>query len=85
LNRYSRFHGKHAVNPLTGDVIPIIFDDNVDPTFETGAVKVTASHDFNDYEIAQRHGIKDYKVILSDNGHLINVPDEYMVIFQFSI
>ncbi len=50
--------GKRIRNPLTGYEFPIIADPIlVDPTFGTGAVKVTPAHDFNDFESGQRHGL----------------------------
>ena len=36
--RYASLHGKSAVNPLTGDVIPIIADQMVDINFQNGTV-----------------------------------------------
>jgi valyl-tRNA synthetase len=41
--------------PLTDRKIPIIADDYVDIEFGTGCVKITPAHDFNDYEMSQRH------------------------------
>ncbi len=38
-------------------MIPIIADDYVDPEFGTGCVKITPAHDFNDYEVGQRHSL----------------------------
>ena len=36
-------------------LIPIIADTYVDPAFGSGCVKITPAHDFNDYEVGQRH------------------------------
>jgi valyl-tRNA synthetase len=55
--RYSHLIGKYATLPITGRTIPIIADDFVDPTFGTGAVKITPAHDFNDYETGKRHNL----------------------------
>lgn len=41
-------------------------------------MKITPSHDVNDYETGIRHKLK-FKTILDENGRLINVPDEFMV------
>ncbi|MRX49773.1 valine--tRNA ligase [Paracoccus sp. S-4012] len=41
-------------------LIPIITDDYPDPTFGSGAVKITGAHDFNDYAVARRNGIPLY-------------------------
>ena len=53
--RYTQFIGKRAYVPILNREIPIIADDYVDREFGTGALKITPGHDFNDYEIAQRH------------------------------
>ena len=49
--------GTEVELPLTGRRIPIVADAHVDPSFGTGAVKVTPAHDPNDFEIGQRHGL----------------------------
>ncbi len=55
--RYLALHGKAVELPLTGRRIPVITDDYVDRAFGTGVVKVTPAHDFNDYQVGQRHGL----------------------------
>ncbi len=55
--RYTHLIGKTVELPLTGRRIPVIADDHVDPTFGTGAVKVTPAHDPNDFEIGRRHDL----------------------------
>ncbi|MAJ81850.1 MAG: valine--tRNA ligase [Legionellales bacterium] len=63
--------------PLTDRIIPIIKDDYVDQSFGTGCLKITPAHDFNDYEVGQRHAL-DMINILSPTGHLNeNVPEKY--------
>ncbi len=54
--RYTGVIGKTVHHPFTGQDLPIAADDAVDPTFGTGAVKVTPAHDPTDFEIGQRHG-----------------------------
>ncbi|QHQ35613.1 valine--tRNA ligase [Algicella marina] len=44
-------------------LIPIITDEYPDPTFGSGAVKITGAHDFNDYEVAKRGGIPMYRLM----------------------
>jgi valyl-tRNA synthetase len=57
-DRYKAWIGKTVlVPPLLSRAIPIIADTAVDPSFGTGAVKVTPAHDATDYEIGQRHGL----------------------------
>src|SRR3546814_18518569 len=43
--------------------IPIIADEHPDPEFGSGAVKITGAHDFNDYQVARRHGIPLYALM----------------------
>ncbi len=61
--RYKDLVGKEVILPLVGRRMPIIADYYVDPTFGTGAVKITPSHDPNDFEIGQRHDLKQVTVI----------------------
>jgi valyl-tRNA synthetase len=53
--RYAHLVGTEVTLPLTGRRIPVVADSHVDPSFGTGAVKVTPAHDPNDFEIGQRH------------------------------
>ncbi|HXO15949.1 MAG TPA: class I tRNA ligase family protein, partial [Steroidobacteraceae bacterium] len=53
--RYQPLIGKLVQLPLAERTIPIIADAYVDPSFGSGCLKVTPAHDFNDYEIGQRH------------------------------
>ena len=55
--------------PLVGRKIPIIADNLVDPTFGTGAVKVTPAHDLTDYEIGLKHNLESCQVI-DTNGRI---------------
>ncbi len=55
--RYQHLIGKTVVLPLTNRSIPIVADAHVDPSFGTGAVKVTPAHDPNDFEIGRRHDL----------------------------
>jgi valyl-tRNA synthetase len=64
--RFRHLVGRQAVLPGVNRVIPILFDDAVDPAFGTGAVKVTPGHDPTDYEIGQRHNLPTVNVLLDD-------------------
>lgn len=61
--RYRHLIGKTVVLPLVGREIPIIADNYVDPNFGTGAVKITPSHDPNDFEMGLRHDLPHVVVI----------------------
>jgi valyl-tRNA synthetase len=56
--RYKAIVGKQLKHPITGRLIPIIADEHADPELGSGAVKITPGHDFNDYEVGKRAGIK---------------------------
>lgn len=55
--RYKEMIGKKVKLPYVNRMIPIIADELVDPEFGTGAVKVTAAHDPNDFEMGLRHNV----------------------------
>ncbi len=62
-DRYRRLLGKILVLPLVGREMPLIADEYVDPSFGTGAVKITPAHDPNDFEVGRRHALPQVKVI----------------------
>ncbi len=83
--RYQSIVGKNIRLPITNRLIPIIADDYVDPEFGSGCVKITPAHDFNDYDVWQRH--KDNPLIsallnggliniFNDNAHILNGDDK---------
>jgi len=49
--------GRQVMLPLVNRLIPVIADEYADPEKGTGAVKITAAHDFNDYQVAKRHDV----------------------------
>ena len=57
-DRYKALIGQQIRHPLTGRLIPIIADEHADPELGSGAVKITPGHDFNDYEVGRRAGIR---------------------------
>jgi len=72
--RYQALIGKHVVLPGVGRLIPIVGDEYPDPEAGTGAVKMTPAHDFNDFEVGKRAGLRminiltvDGKVTIADN------------------
>ncbi|MBT8128797.1 MAG: valine--tRNA ligase, partial [Gammaproteobacteria bacterium] len=70
--RYSYLLGEYLDLPLTGRRIPVIADEHVDPEFGTGCVKITPAHDFNDYQVWQRHsGKNELREMI--HGGLINI------------
>ncbi|MDR2420415.1 MAG: valine--tRNA ligase, partial [Puniceicoccales bacterium] len=54
--RYRSWIGEKVRSPIFDSrVLPIIADEAVDPSFGTGALKITPAHDRVDFEIGQRH------------------------------
>lgn len=61
--RYVDLIGKTVELPLTRRAIPIIADEHAEMEFGTGAVKITPAHDFNDFEVGERHNLPRIVVI----------------------
>ena len=61
--RYAPIVGKMVHLPLCDRLIPIVIDEYPDPTFGSGAVKITGAHDFNDYQVAKRCGLPMYRLM----------------------
>ena len=81
--RYTRLIGRQVLLPLTGRSIPVIADDYVDPEFGTGCVKITPAHDFNDYQVGQRHGLAQMNVLTLDAKINDNAPAAYRGLDRF--
>ncbi len=64
--RYTGLLGKKAILPAIGRKIPIIADEAVDPSFGTGAVKITPSHDPVDFDVAQRQNLPSVNILNLD-------------------
>ena len=64
--RYRALVGVRVRLPVIGRELPVVADDFVDPSFGTGAVKVTPAHDPNDFQLGQRHGLAQVAVIDED-------------------
>ncbi|MDP8985047.1 MAG: valine--tRNA ligase [Pseudomonadota bacterium] len=75
--RYRHLIGRELRLPLTDRTIPIIGDTYVDPEFGSGCVKITPAHDFNDYEMAQRHGLALINIMTPEASLNDAVPAAY--------
>ncbi|MGP1367016.1 MAG: valine--tRNA ligase [Schwartzia sp. (in: firmicutes)] len=64
--RYRGMVGRTLILPIVNRQIPLFADEYVDPSFGTGAVKVTPAHDPNDFDMGERHGLEQIKVIEND-------------------
>ena len=62
-------------HPLRTDAIPLVADsEGVDPQMGTGAVKITPSHDANDFQVGQRLGLPT--ITMLDEKGLVCFPNE---------
>jgi valyl-tRNA synthetase len=75
--RYTNLKGAFAVVPLINRRIPIIFDEYVDPSFGTGALKVTPAHDINDYNLGLKHNLEVVDT-LNEDGTLSAAAQIYV-------
>ncbi|MGI9306779.1 MAG: valine--tRNA ligase, partial [Gammaproteobacteria bacterium] len=87
--RYRALVGRRVWVPLTDPPrkIEIIADGYVRPDFGTGCVKITAAHDFNDYEVCKRHADKNIPLIVlftPDAKMNDNAPRAYRGLDRFA-
>ncbi|MEM6937658.1 MAG: valine--tRNA ligase, partial [Pseudomonadota bacterium] len=75
--RYRHLIGQHIALPLSDRKIPIIADSYVDPAFGTGCVKITPAHDFNDYQMGQRHQLPLINIFTPEAAINDNGPEAY--------
>ncbi len=81
--RYKDLIGKYAVVPIVNRPVPIIADEYCDPEKGTGAVKITPAHDFNDFEVGERHDLPVIN-ILDKTAHISDAaPEEYIGMERF--
>ena len=83
-NRFKKYKGKKAVIPLINREVPIIEDEYVDMEFGTGCLKVTPSHDENDYKLGQKHNLESIDIFddegkINGNGILYTGKDRFKV------
>jgi valyl-tRNA synthetase len=80
--RYAHLVGRTVELPIVGRRIPVVADEHVDPSFGTGAVKVTPAHDPNDFEIGRRHdlpmpSIMDEHAVIAGSGTRFDGMDRF--------
>ena len=81
--RYRALVGTMVELPLTERRIPVVADEMVDPEFGTGCVKITPAHDFNDYQVGERHGLERINVLTRDARMNSNAPARYEGLDRF--
>ena len=75
--RFNKLIGKKVALPLSDREIPIIGDTHVDPEFGTGCVKITPAHDFNDFDIGQKHKLPSINILNLDGTLNNEVPHPF--------
>ncbi|RYM14845.1 valine--tRNA ligase [Sphingobium cupriresistens] len=88
--RYKNVIGKEILQPITGRRFKIVADEHADPALGTGAVKITPGHDFNDFDVGKRAGLKagemlnmfdaDANVVQTADGL---IPDRFLGLHRF--
>lgn len=68
--------GKNLILPLVGRKIPLIEDSYVDMEYGTGLVKITPSHDPNDFEVGARHNLGQC-IVLDTKAHIVDGYGKY--------
>ena len=81
--RYRALVGRQVRLPLAERDIPIIADAFVDPSFGSGCVKITPAHDFNDYEVGQRHHLPQINIFTPRATLADNVPERFRGLDRF--
>ena len=81
--RYKHFIGKHCWRPFPRAKIPIIADDEIDPSFGTGVLKVTPAHDKLDFAIGQRHQLEVVDVLNPDGTLNALAGEDFMGMDRF--
>lgn len=74
--RYKKLIGKNLILPIVGRKLPIVGDEYVDPSFGTGAVKVTPAHDPNDFEMGLRHQLPEI-IVMNQDGTMADNAGKY--------
>jgi valyl-tRNA synthetase len=80
--RYRHLVGRRVLLPLMNREIPIIADSYVDREFGTGVVKITPTHDPNDFEVGKRHGLAQIDV-MTDDAHMSEAAGKYAGLDRF--
>lgn len=77
-SRYFQLSGKHVLVPFVNRIIPIILDRYANMEKDTGCVKITPAHDFNDYKVGLRHNLPMINILTFD-GKIRDIPEIYNI------
>jgi valyl-tRNA synthetase len=83
--RYADMVGKKVVHPfIPSRSMIVVADDYCKMDFGTGAVKITPAHDVNDYELGNRHNLKQIAIFNGD-GIVVNTGTKYDGMKRFDV
>lgn len=60
--------GSHAINPATGEAVPIWVADYVLGSYGSGAIMAVPAHDTRDFEFATQYGLPVVRVVQGPSG-----------------
>ena len=80
--RFRDFIGKNVILPIVNKPIPVIADEYVEREFGTGCVKITPSHDVNDFEMGSRHDLP-HVVVIDQYGKMNENAGKYNGLDRF--
>ena len=80
--RFKDFIGKNVILPIVNKPIPVIADEYVEREFGTGCVKITPSHDVNDFEMGSRHDLP-HVVVIDQYGKMNENAGKYNGLDRF--
>jgi valyl-tRNA synthetase len=81
--RYRALVGTEVLLPLVDRRVPIVADDAVDPSFGSGAVKMTPAHDPTDFEIGRRHGLPSIDIFTPEARIAETAPERFRGLDRF--
>lgn len=78
--RYKSVIGKDILQPITGRRFKIVADEHADPELGSGAVKITPGHDFNDFDVGKRAGIRpaDMLNMFDEEARVVQTADGFI-------
>jgi valyl-tRNA synthetase len=75
--RYRHLVGHQVRLPIVDRPIPVVADAAIDPSFGSGAVKVTPAHDPADFEIGRRHSLPSIDVMTPEARISLAAPERF--------
>jgi valyl-tRNA synthetase len=80
--KYQHLKGLHVINPANGEHLPVMFDDYIDISFGTGAMKCTPAHDQNDFMLGEKYQLPR-PICMNPDGTMNELAGEYNGVDRF--